>query len=96
MLNFVPMIINGRDPDDWRWVRDLLAISSKKKHSDSPKRTNKHVSTFQPEFKITNLKVGELFSWMKVALATICPQHIGILQEAGVVMIDMIGKLRDG
>jgi len=71
----------------------LLAL---KKHSDSPKRTNKHVSTFQPEFKITNLKVGELFSWMKVALATICPQHIVILQEAGVVMIDMIGKLRDG
>ena len=65
----------------------LLAL---KKHSDSPKRTNKHVSTFQPEFKITNLKVGELFSWM------ICPQHIVILQEAGVVMIDMIGKLRDG
>ena len=89
------MIIRGGEPDDWRWVRELLAISLKK-HPDSPKRTNKYVSTFQPEFKITNLKAGQLFSWMKVALATICPQRIVILQEAGVVMIDMIDKLRDG
>lgn len=79
----------GSEPESY-W---LLAL---KKHSDSPKWTNRHVSTFQPEFKITNLKVGELFSWMKVALATTCPQHTVILQEAGVVIIDMIGKLRDG
>ena len=61
MLNLVPMIISGGEPDDWQWVRDLLAISFKKP-PDSPNRTNKYVSTFQPEFKITNLKVGQLFS----------------------------------
>ena len=69
-----------------------LGVSVKKKHSNIPRPTKKHVQPLEKLSRLTKLREKPLFTWMKVVLPRVCRELMAIRSKENVVMGFTTGK----